>query len=120
LNIHANGQNTHPHEQRVPFTKLAQQGRLELENIRKQSQHDFQQVQRMKEMLDKTKQSTHAQASQARTAVANHVLDLVNAIIRRGNDIVTSIDLIEDGKLKHCNQLEQEMRHWLDRLRKVQ
>ena len=59
------------------------------------------------------------QATQARTAVANEVVELVNAIIRRGNDIVTCIDSTEETKLKNCGQLEKEMQHWLDRLTKV-
>jgi hypothetical protein len=109
----------HPHEQRIPYVKLAEQSRIELDNIRKQSQIDTQRVQINKDTIAKNKQLTHTQASQARTAVANEVMEIVNAVIRRGNDIVTYIDFMEESKLKNYSQMEQEMRHWLDRLKKV-
>ena len=77
----------HPHEQRLPYTHLAQQARSDLDNIRRNSKNDTDRLNRLKETISKNKQLIHNQVSQARTAVANEVLELVNAVIRRGNDI---------------------------------
>uniref|UniRef100_A0A914C6R4 Uncharacterized protein n=1 Tax=Acrobeloides nanus TaxID=290746 RepID=A0A914C6R4_9BILA len=55
-----------------------------------------------------------------RTAVASEVVELCNAVIRRGNDIVTAIDMAEDGKMKQYNQLEHEIRIQRDRFVKLE
>lgn len=54
-----------------------------------------------------------------RSAVANEIVELCNSVIRRGNDIVTAIDMAEDGKMKQYTQLEHEIRIQRERLTKV-
>ncbi|CAK5021308.1 unnamed protein product [Meloidogyne enterolobii] len=120
LNNHADGSTEHPHEQRIAYTKLAERARTELETIRRQSIRDTEKIESLKEKVATNKKQIGIQATQARTAVANEVVELVNAIIRRGNDIVTCIDSTEETKIKNCGQLEKEMQHWLDRLTKIE
>ncbi|KAF7638075.1 hypothetical protein Mgra_00002526 [Meloidogyne graminicola] len=120
LNNHADGSVLYPHEQRFAYDKLAERARNELDTIRRQSQKEFEQLERLKEKISKNKTQISVQANQARSAVANQIVELTNTIIRRGNDIIISIDQTEESKIKNCNQLEQEMRHWTDRLRKIE
>ena len=119
MNVHANGQYVPPHQQRLPFTQLAEKARSDLETIRRQSKSDSERIQRFSEQLARNKQQVHQQASQARTAVANEMVEVVNAVLRRGNDIVMHIDKVEDSKMKQFAHLEQEMGNWVDRLKKV-
>ncbi|KAL7075295.1 hypothetical protein ACQ4LE_005879 [Meloidogyne hapla] len=120
LNNHADGSVEHPHEQRIAYNKLAERARVELDTIRRQSQRDFEKLERLREKVTQNKAHIGNQATQARTAIANEVVELVNTIIRRGNDIVTCIDLAEETKTKNCGQLEKEMVHWTERLKKIE
>lgn len=58
-------------------------------------------------------------ASKARTEVAEQVVELCNAVIRRGNDIVTHIDLLEQEKLQKYAAVEQDLKIFVERFKKV-
>lgn len=75
-------------------------------------------------------------AAKARAVVADEVVELCNEIIRRGNDIVTHIDMyftnkfninlliytllrIEDTHLRHYSQCENELKIQYDKMKRV-
>lgn len=58
-------------------------------------------------------------ASKARTAVASEIVELCNALIRRGNDIVNAIDMAEDSKLKILTKFENDAKFAHEKFRKV-
>ncbi|KAL3097816.1 hypothetical protein niasHS_000551 [Heterodera schachtii] len=120
LNIHANGQLVAPHEQRYPFAQLAEQAKLRIQNIRTNSQREMDNAQKILPVLQRNKNFVHEMASKARSAVAEQIVELSNALIRRGNDIVTHIDLFEQEKLQKYETVGNELKHIVDHFKKIE
>uniref|UniRef100_A0A914I873 Transcription intermediary factor 1-alpha n=1 Tax=Globodera rostochiensis TaxID=31243 RepID=A0A914I873_GLORO len=120
LNIHANGQLIAPHEQRYPFAQLADQAKQRLQIIRTNSQKEVAKTQKILPVLQRNKKFVHEMASKARSAVANEIVELCNALIRRGNDIVTHIDLFEQEKQQKYESMEYELKRVVDHFAKIE
>ena len=70
------------------------QARQSLDAIRVNSNRDQKQFDTLLPIISHNRKLVHDMACRARAAVADEIVELCNALIRRGNDIVTHIDML--------------------------
>uniref|UniRef100_A0A915DEB7 Uncharacterized protein n=1 Tax=Ditylenchus dipsaci TaxID=166011 RepID=A0A915DEB7_9BILA len=119
VSLHAHGGNEAAHN-RKSFGTLADLARQKLNSLKTAQHRDSLGIQKVAPTLAQNKKLVREMAQRARTAVASEVVELCNALMRRGNDIVTAIDMVEDAKLKQYSRTESDLKFAQDRLKKIE
>lgn len=76
-------------------------------------------MQKTIELCYQQRENIKESAFKARSIVSKQIVELCNALIRRGNDLAISIDLAEDSMLGSFNKLEKEVKFMLEKVKKV-
>ncbi|KAI1696158.1 Bromodomain containing protein [Ditylenchus destructor] len=105
---------------RKSYTNCADVARQKLNTLKTAQQRDSVGLQKLVPILTHNRAMIRDMSTRARTAVAGEIVELCNALIRRGNDIVTAIDMVEDAKLKQYTRAEQDVKVAQDRLKKIE
>lgn len=98
---------------------MVEVAKQKLNNLIGASDNDASKIQKMIHSLDRNKSVIKEMASQARATVGKEIVELVNTLIRRGNDIITAIDQSEESKLYQFSKAENELKITHEKLKKV-
>ncbi|KAH7694718.1 Bromodomain containing protein, partial [Aphelenchoides avenae] len=105
---------------KTSFVYLAMKAKEKMNGVKNATDQEIGKLVKHLPTIDKNKKALQEVCSQIRMQIAQDVVDLCNAVIRRGNDLVTAIDLAEDAKTKQYTQSETELRIHKDRLSKIE
>lgn len=101
------------------YASMVDVARQKLKTLIGASNTDSIRIQKIMPSLERNKCLIREMANRARALVGTEVVELVNAIIRRGNDLITAIDQAEEGKLYQFSKAENEMKITHEKLKKV-
>lgn len=102
-----------------PYSSMVELVKQKLDNLIGASNNDILKIQKIIPSLERNKSVIKEMASRARAAVGTEIIELVNALIRRGNDIISAIDQAEENKLYQFSKAENELRITHEKLKKV-